>query len=126
MEKQRLLRHISDGVAQGSLRYLADILAVYGDFAGLQVDKPQKKFYDCRFAAARRSDQTDFLPAFDIQIEFIQEKIFLVLIAVIVFEIHLAESDIGIGDLELSRIRSVLDQRRINQQLSEFGRLADG
>src|SRR3989338_2406189 len=109
VEKQRLLRHISDRVAQGSLRYLADILAVYGDFAGLQINKPQKKFYDCRFAAARRPDQAHFLPTFNVQIEFIQEKIFLVLIAVIVFEIHLAESDIGIGDLKLSRIRSVLD-----------------
>src|SRR6187200_437477 len=69
MEQRDVLRHRGDRSSEAMLRHVHDVFPANEDAAPLHVIEALNEREQCRLAGARPSDETNTLPAFDVQIE---------------------------------------------------------
>lgn len=121
MEEGRLLRHVSDGIAEAGLGDVADVLAIYIDSAFLDVGKPEEEFSESGLARARDAYEADAFAGGDVKSEISEEGVFLF----IVLKGEVGKFDGSVFDLE-GAVGFIVDKVGEVENLNHFFGVTEG
>ncbi len=135
MEQEGLLGHVGDLPAQGDLGHFRDVLSVDADASFLDVSEAQEQFGQRGLSGTGPADKADALSGGNGHREVFEDVLdgagllrvdFAVFSdAVRVLEPKVIEADLTVGDLEVHRVRNVVDEAGLIEVLGHFGGVAE-
>ncbi len=117
MQEADVLRHIGDGTLNAVLRDLRDVLTIDPDASGVDVGEALHELENCRFAAARGTDQPGPLIRLEAQAEVLEHGAMAG-----IGERYLLEDDIMTARLQRGRPDGIAQHVRLQQGGDRLGK----